>query len=268
MIIKNNFLVVFTAILGACGGGGGGGGGGATANNDVQSACINTQSVGCVFSTSDPSQYAYGWWTGKRSVGQNSTEAYFSADQLGNFQIYIGNDFNTGFFSGSSSTQGSVLSLNSSIGVDPLASSLYSASLYGSNGGVISKKLLSFQQDSYNLAKSKMTMSLVYNSIGDQPVRLFVGNYSKDNYQLSIGSNGNVTVQYVDMHLQYSDSNLCVLSTTIDLATLMKDVLLQGTDSCGKTKSMRLFYFTYANIGHMVLRLNIINNADTKAIVF
>ena len=111
-------------------------------------------------------------------------------------------------------------------------------------------------------------MSLVYNSIGDQPVRLFAGNYTKDNYQLSIASDGTVTAKYVDMHVQYSDSNLCVLSTTIDPATLMKDVLLRGTDSCGKIKSMRLFYFTYANTGHMVLRLNINNNTDTKAIVF
>jgi hypothetical protein len=264
--MKKYILIVFTVILVACGGGGGSGG--ATANNDVQSACINTQSVGCVFSTTDPSQYLYGWWTGKRSVGQNSTETYFSADQLGNFQIYIGNDFNTGFFNGSGSTQGSVLSLNSSIGVDPLASSLYSASLQGSNGGVISKKLLNFQQDYYNLAKSKFTMSLVYNSIGDQPVKLFSGIYTKGNYQLSIASDGSITAQYVDMYVQYSDSNLCVLSATIDPATLMKDVLLQGTDSCGKIKSMRLFYFTYANIGHMVLRLNINNNTDTKAIVF
>lgn len=193
MFIKNNFLIVLT-LLAACGGGGGGGG--ANTNNEVQSACINTQSVGCVFSATDPSQYVYGWWTGKRSVGQNSTETFFSGDQLGNFQIYIGNNFNVGYYSGIGSTQGSVLSLNSSSVVDPLASSLYDASLYGSNGGVVSKKILSFQQEFGN---PSMKMTFVYNAVGDQPISSFIGNYTNGNYQLSINEVGSVIAQYVDM---------------------------------------------------------------------
>ena len=76
-------------ILEACGGGGGGGGTDSQQTTNVY--CINSQVSGCLYSVSDPTQTNYGWWNGTRTVGNTTQNAYFAADSLGNYEMYIGN---------------------------------------------------------------------------------------------------------------------------------------------------------------------------------
>jgi hypothetical protein len=205
-------------------------------------------------------------------VNGSSRNAYYSATSLGAFQIYIGDTFSTGYFQWTSSKSGSVLYLESSLGVDPLAVSTYVAQLTsatGGVGGVISQKILSFTQPRYNLANNPMDMSFTYNTFGDQPLSSFVGNYVSGTSNLTIASNGQITTTYpAPIYIAYNTNQLCSLTTSVSTSTLMKNVVLSGTDSCGIANNMRLYYFTLSGVNHMVLRLYISNNLSTKAIVF
>ena len=264
--------ITSSLLLAACGGGGGGGSSGSTpapTPTPAATYCINSQVTGCLYSATDPTQTAYGWWQGTSYVGSNVRPAYFAANSLGSFQMYLGNDFAGGYFSGSSATQGSVLTLSSTIGVDPLASSTYSAYLSGSDGGVITNKILSYTQPSYNLAKTPMTMSYTYNAFGDQPLSAFVGSYVSGTSSLTIAANGQISATYpAPIYIPYNTTQMCSLTTSVATSTLMKNVVISGTDDCGRTPSMGLYYFTLTGVNHMVLRLSIANNTSQKAIVF
>jgi len=264
-------VVVVSFVLTACGGGGGGGGSSAPAPAPAPTTtyCINSQVTGCSYSPTDPTQTAYGWWQGTSYVGTNVRPAYFAAYSLGGFQMYLGNDFAGGFFAGSSATQGSVLTLSSVMGVDPLSSNTYSAYLSGSDGGVITDKILSFTQPSYNLAGASMVMSYTYNPVGDQPLSSFVGNYVSGASSLTIASNGQISATYpAPLYIPYNPTQMCSLTTSVATSTLMKNVVISGTDDCGRTPSMGLYYFTLTGVNHMVLRLSVANNTSQKAIVF
>jgi len=263
--------IIFLFLLASCGGGGGGGGGGSSSTPTPAAApsCINSQVAGCTYSATDPTQTTYGWWQGTSYVGSNVRPAYFAANSLGSFQMYLGNDFAGGYFAGSSATQGSVLTLSSTVGVDPLASYLYSASLSGSDGGVITNKILSFTQPRYNLANASMTMSYTYNTAGDSPISNYVGNYVSGTSSLNIASNGQISATYpAPIYIPYNQNQMCTLTTSVATSALMKNVVLSGTDTCNQTPSMGLYYFTLTGVGHMVLRLSIANNTSQKAIVF
>ncbi|CAN1547748.1 hypothetical protein MCEMIEM12_02029 [Burkholderiaceae bacterium] len=258
-------LTISIIFVSACGGGGGED----SSPPSSSVACITSQVANCTFSQSDPTQFMYGWWNGRRSVNGNQSEAYFASNRLGNFQMYIGNDFAGGYFSGSGSASGSILSLNSTVGVDPLASSLYSAYLNGANGGVITKKILNHTQANYNLAKHDMRMSFTYNPVGDEMLSKYVGSYVSGAKSLTINPNGSVVAIYQSYYVTDNPPTyLCTLTTNIPTNTLMKDVVLNGIDSCNQNRTMSLFYFTHAGFGHMVLRLDVANSTAQKAIVF
>jgi hypothetical protein len=264
-------MITSALLLTACGGGGGGGGSssGGSTPAPTTTYCINSQVTGCSYSATDPTQTAYGWWQGTSYVGSNVRPAYFAANSLGGFQMYLGNDFSGGFFAGSSATQGSVLTLSSTMGVDPLSTYTYSAYLSGSDGGVITNKILSYTQPSYNLAKASMTMSYTYNTFGDQPLSAFVGNYVSGASSLTIASNGQISATYpAPIYIPYNQTQMCTLTTSVATSTLMKNVVISGTDDCGRTPSMGLYYFTLTGVNHMVLRLSVANNTSQKAIVF
>jgi len=266
-------IVVACVILSACGGGGGGSSTTTSSSSSSSTVfCINSQVSGCSYNSADATQSDFGWWQGTITINGSSRNAYYSATSLGAFQIYIGDTFSTGYFQGTSSKSGSVLSLESTLGVDPLAVSTFVAALTsatGGVGGVITQKILSFTQPLYNLANNSMTMSYTYNAFGDQPLSNFVGNYTNGTSNLTIASNGQMTTTYpAPIFIAFNTNQLCTLTTTVATTTLMKNVTLSGTDSCGIANTMRLYYFTLSGTNHMVLRLFISNNLSQKAVVF
>jgi hypothetical protein len=255
------------STLAACGGGGGGGSSSSPSPTPSVTFCINSQVIGCSYSPSDPTQTTYGWWQGTSNVGATVRPAFMAANSLGSFQLYLGNDFSGGYFAGSSATQGSILTLSSVMGVDPLASAPNSASLSGSDGGVITQKILSYTQPNYNLAGTAMSMRYTYNSVGDEPLSSYIGNYVNGTSRMVINANGQITATYpAPLFIPFNPT--CTLSTTVATTTLMKNVVLSGTDSCGSNPSMGLYYFSFSGVGQMVLRLSTANTSSPKAVVF
>lgn len=268
MKLFTSAALIFT--LAACGGGGGGGGSSSSPDPAPSvTFCINSQVIGCSYSPSDPTQTTYGWWQGTSNVGATVRPAFMAANSLGSFQLYLGNDFSGGYFAGSSATQGSILTLSSVMGVDPLASAPNSAILSGSDGGVITQKILSYTQPNYNLVGTAMSMRYTYNPVGDQPLSAYVGNYVNGTSSLVINSNGQITATYpAPLFIPFNPTQMCTLSTNVATATLMKNVVISGADSCGRNPAMGLYYFTFSGVGQMVLRLSTANNSSPKAVVF
>lgn len=267
MKLFTSAALIFT--LAACGGGGGGGSSSSPSPAPSVTFCINSQVDGCSYSPNDPTQTTYGWWQGTSTLGTTLRPVFMAASSLGSFQLYIGNDFAGGYFAGSSTTQGSILSLSSVVGVDPLASAPNSAILRGSDGGVITQKILSYTQPNYNLVGAALSMRYTYNPVGDEPLSSYVGRYVNGTSSLVINSNGQVTATYpAPIFIPNNPTQMCTLSTTVSTATLMKNVVIGGTDSCGGSPAMGLYYFTSSGVGQMVLRLSLANNLSRKAVVF
>ncbi len=103
--IKILSVVVFAVFQAGCGGGGGGGSGGSPSNASV--SCVNSQTTGCTFNTSDPQQSALGWWKGTRTVSTGQATAHLIVDAVNNIKIYLGDDFSGGYLTGSISVLGS-----------------------------------------------------------------------------------------------------------------------------------------------------------------
>jgi hypothetical protein len=268
--MRNYLVFSLFAFLTACGGGGG-----SSSTSTATPSCLTSQVSGCNYSASDPTQTDYGWWNGTRTVGATTQNAYFAADSLGNFQMYIGNNFTTGYLEGTSSIQGSVLGLTTGvIGNDSLASSQYHPTLSGNNGGVITNRILSFVQSAYqtnfsNNTTTPMTMSYTYNTDGDQPLSVYAGTYANGLYSLAITSGGQITATYVNpIYIPYSNSQLCSINVGVAPTTPMKAVVINGTDTCSASVSFSLFHLTLSGVGHMVMRLPMANNTSTPAVVF
>ena len=254
-------------ILGACGGGGGGGG------TDSQQAstvyCINSQVSGCSYSISDPTQTNYGWWNGTRTVGNTTQNAYLAADSLGNFEMYIGTNFTTGYLQGTSSIQGSVMGLTTgNIGNDAQATTRYSPYLSGNTGGVITQKIMRYSQSGYSVS-TPMTMSFTYNAVGDAPLSSYVGNYVSGASSLNIASNGDISATYpAPLYIPYNNTQTCSITKNVPTSTAMKNVVLSGSDSCATSVAMRFYHLDVSGVGRLVLRLTLANNQSPIAVVF
>jgi len=258
--LKKILVVVTVALLSACGGGGGGSGSNTTGSASSVVNCVTTQTLGCQFNATDPTQSSYGWWIGTRTVDTGTAPAYLAVNNLNNYTFYVGDDFNGGEISGSISAIGSTISSISGSGFDAIAGfrPLGSVSISAGSGGVVSNSILSYTSGIfYNLSKT-FSMKYTYNNVGDQTLSQNVGAYTDGNgSSLVITSEGNITASYKSLGVATRFVlTTCVLSQQKPANTKLKDLFISGTDSCGINNSIGFYsYINSSNLKKIVLRM-------------
>jgi hypothetical protein len=158
---------------------------------------------------------------------------------------------------------GSIFGTLKGSGTDVIAGGIGGSKITTPSGGVITKSILGFTVSDYVTYIStangaalpqSATFRFSYNVYGDDVVSKYYGTYQSGLNQLKINNNGTIDVKFLAFrYVTNNPTQECMLSSLIPASTLMKNVVINGTDTCGSQQTIKLFYFVTNGIKHMVL---------------
>ena len=198
-----------------------------------------------------------------------------ASDSNNTVSVLIGDDFNGGFLDGSMSIIGSTIGSINLSGADNLAgnNNVGCYTINSVTGGVVTDSIFSLQSangSSYCLLNG-VSVSMQYNNLGDRTLASFAGTYTNGAKSLTINANGQITAVYTGMNLSSSPAfnagSTCTLSTTIASTTLMKNVVIQGTDSCQIANTIKLYAKQIGGVTKMVMRMRSTANQLTPVVL-